>query len=440
MRMSSSSAAPTNNSLYIANHTDFQFGTDEFTIEGFVNLDTPSSGALFSKEADLFTNGHIHFGISASKLIFEYRSQNGFRSISGTTVLAANTWYFISVTRSGGTITLAINGVADKTVTNSAYATDVIGGGTGTVYFGAYCGSSNLWGYVDEFRVVKGAAIHTTLAEAQAGLSMNLSAPAAVSGNIAVAIEVSAAITTAHGQGGAISAAVDVVCAMLGGIPVEGQFNVSVPVIAQVSASQPIKGEISCTIPIDSYSLGYIQYVPQSGVSGVVNASVEVTALIDGISAVVGGIAAQITVLAELSGNVPAVVAGKIASQVDIHCEAVANIGAAGSTKASVQVVANATGVAGVAGEASAAIAVRSLVDVRHGVAGEAGIVVKMGGAVEGVFRAPAIGLANVVIPLSAYFGGYCPRPLDLDDRVFVTTQPNKLFTATRENRREILA
>ena len=79
----------------------------------------------------------------------------------GATLLAANTWYHIAVTRSGNTIRSFVNGVVEKTYTVSGaiFSDATIPYNIGRV---AYLGGGFYYnGYMDDFRVTKGYARYT---------------------------------------------------------------------------------------------------------------------------------------------------------------------------------------------------------------------------------------------------------------------------------------
>ena len=79
----------------------------------------------------------------------------------GATLLSANTWYHIAVTRSGNTFRTFVNGVVEKTYTSSAavfsdatvpYNIGRTAYQSGTFYYN---------GYMDDLRVTKGYARYT---------------------------------------------------------------------------------------------------------------------------------------------------------------------------------------------------------------------------------------------------------------------------------------
>ena len=141
--------------LTAASSTDFQFGTGAFTVAGRIRINAlPTSGVdMIFSTSDV--NGFAVFVKSSG--VLEAAKSSVAATITGTTVLSTGTWYAFEVSRSGTTIKLFIAGAQDASATDSsnysAFDKPTIGwdrGGTG--YFD---------GWIDELRVIKGAAEHT---------------------------------------------------------------------------------------------------------------------------------------------------------------------------------------------------------------------------------------------------------------------------------------
>ncbi len=147
---------------YLANPSSvlYNFGTGDFTIEGWVFLPTGSSGGtiLDTRSSDAF----VPYDLSVSatlKLDFIYGTSIGQR-ITSTGSISLNTWTHVAVTRSSGTIRLFIAGTQDGSASYSsaidASAYPVIGGGRN----GAGAGNIGYFynGYIDDLRITKGVA------------------------------------------------------------------------------------------------------------------------------------------------------------------------------------------------------------------------------------------------------------------------------------------
>lgn len=134
-----------------------QLGSGDFTIEGWVNL------SLLGSARGIFSKGTSTTGLSLAvnalnQVVFNYTAS----SLTGTTVLMANTWYHIAVVRSGsatGNVKIYINGTADAT--SGGAITDNFNQ-TNAGYIGAdRVGTSPMNGYIDDLRITKGYARYT---------------------------------------------------------------------------------------------------------------------------------------------------------------------------------------------------------------------------------------------------------------------------------------
>ena len=154
---SSLDVTATNNAAVTAETSGFGFGTGDFTVEGWFYFPSFSSSRFiwdFRSTAD-----------TDSRLSLEETGGGGLAVNIGTTQVAAstgsplsvNTWHHIAVARDGTDFHLYVDGIEEDLVTNS---TDL--GNSGTLHLGAdYTDSSGMTGYVDDFRVTKGASKYT---------------------------------------------------------------------------------------------------------------------------------------------------------------------------------------------------------------------------------------------------------------------------------------
>ena len=135
-----------------------QLGTGDFTIDGWVYLSaTGVAYGIISKGAA--STGWSVNVTSGNKLQFSYTASN----LTGATSLAATTWYYFAVVRSGsatGNLKVYLNGTADATsggaVTDNFNQTDIL-------YVGAdRVGATPLSGYLQDVRVTKYARTITT--------------------------------------------------------------------------------------------------------------------------------------------------------------------------------------------------------------------------------------------------------------------------------------
>jgi hypothetical protein len=133
--------------LYIADHSDWDFGTGDFTVEAWVHPGSPhvfhilhqSSGIELHRNA----SGFLIFGSSTSTTAW---------SISG------GTWYHVAVTRSGTDLKFWLDGnQLGSTISNSQNFN-----GSGNLIIGSNNGGgNNLNGHMDDLRITKGEALYS---------------------------------------------------------------------------------------------------------------------------------------------------------------------------------------------------------------------------------------------------------------------------------------
>ena len=131
-----------------------QLGSGDFTIEGWVYLSATGVAYGIISKGTASTGWSVNV-TSGNKLQFSYTASN----LTGATSLAATTWYYFAVVRSGsatGNLKVYLNGSVDATsggaVTDSFTQTN-------TLYVGAdRVGTSLLSGYLQDVRLTKGYA------------------------------------------------------------------------------------------------------------------------------------------------------------------------------------------------------------------------------------------------------------------------------------------
>lgn len=135
-----------------------RLGTANFTIEGWIYLNAINTAYGIVSKGTASTGWSVNV-TSGNKLQFSYTSSN----LTGATSLAANTWYYFAVVRSGtatGNLKIYLSGTADAT---SAGAVNDNFNQTSNMYVGAdRVGGSALNGYIDELRITNGVARYTT--------------------------------------------------------------------------------------------------------------------------------------------------------------------------------------------------------------------------------------------------------------------------------------
>jgi hypothetical protein len=151
---------------YLVSNGGGNLGSGDFTIElwtylisrnsiypcFFGNYDAFGAGALS------FFAGHISYNTSKYTI---FANGSGTPVILSSSVIIYNSWAHLAVVRSGSTLTLYINGIADSSGTISG----TLDGLGGTAYIGAsgdVAPQSFLNGYLQDFRIYKGLAKYTS--------------------------------------------------------------------------------------------------------------------------------------------------------------------------------------------------------------------------------------------------------------------------------------
>lgn len=148
--------------------TDFNFGSDPFTIDCWVYLNSiASDGFLFYHWTDQTTNSEdfVYWYIrSNDTLRFQYfiaGGPGGSATVDSSGTVPTGEWVHLAVVRSGGTLTHYINGVASGSGSMGAIPNQSVGFRIGT-YRPVADGNGGPYGlidgYIDEYRISKGIA------------------------------------------------------------------------------------------------------------------------------------------------------------------------------------------------------------------------------------------------------------------------------------------
>jgi len=138
--------------LSFPDSADWDFGTGDFTVEGWVN---PASDLASDTQFIGFGDGDDggNFGFEATGKPYFYHGGYFART---STALNLGSWSHIAFVRSSGTLSCYINGTS---AASSSYTGNV--GGTLNPRIGAYSGGQYFKGYMSNVRIVKGTAVYT---------------------------------------------------------------------------------------------------------------------------------------------------------------------------------------------------------------------------------------------------------------------------------------
>lgn len=148
--------------LTVADSTEFDFGTGNFTIEGWINP------AVISSFQAIFSIGSPVQIYSYNNTIISYFNDEDNAStytINGLTgpssSVSTNTWTHFAVVRNGNTYTTYVNGVAGSSLTSS----DTVASSSNAPAIGTYLPAPTTYefnGHISNLRLVKGTAVYTS--------------------------------------------------------------------------------------------------------------------------------------------------------------------------------------------------------------------------------------------------------------------------------------
>lgn len=159
--------------LSLANNAAFDFGTGNFTVECWVNINSVSyvnggggrGASVFSATSGFSGNGwNLEIGGNSSgvPITVNFNSRQGSSqvTVSANVTMANGTWYHIAVVRSGTLTSIYLNGVSVGSGTLSNQTITSVAalwvGGQDITNYQHWCN-----GYISNARVVKGTAVYT---------------------------------------------------------------------------------------------------------------------------------------------------------------------------------------------------------------------------------------------------------------------------------------
>jgi hypothetical protein len=150
--------------LQFPENGSLDFGTGNFTVEAWVNMNTFVSDRG-SIAGDLGpTNGGWMFAIRGASQISWGRSQIAWDVSTSGFTMSTGTWYHVAACRSGTSFKIFINGTAYATATNStAYnmINNFFAVGARQVSTGSFGPGEYFNGYMEDLRITKGYARYT---------------------------------------------------------------------------------------------------------------------------------------------------------------------------------------------------------------------------------------------------------------------------------------
>jgi len=147
-----------NSCIHVPDSSDFDWGTNDWTLECWVRRDAQGADEWLMAHSD-GTGANTSIGLhiwsssvaNSNKVNIRMRQSSSNLNCTGTTELAADTWYHVAGVRDGNTLRLYINGVQEATTSISGSPD------TSSAPFAFTAlrsnGDAGLTGYMDEIRV-----------------------------------------------------------------------------------------------------------------------------------------------------------------------------------------------------------------------------------------------------------------------------------------------
>jgi hypothetical protein len=148
--------------LSVPTSTEFNIGSSNFTVEGWIYPTSVASTALVVERrvSGGFVAGDWGLYIFSSNLVFfAHNYDAGGNAVLTSGAITANVWTHFALVRSGSTTSLYINGVLAASTSAVTISTN-----TSDITIGADIGSGTRWffpGYISNLRFVNGTAVYT---------------------------------------------------------------------------------------------------------------------------------------------------------------------------------------------------------------------------------------------------------------------------------------
>jgi len=150
-----------NDKLTLAATSDFDFGTGDWTVEGWwkstLNSNSSDAEALFALGSHSNAGGMLLYQYNG-KLYLNKANSDVITIDSNPFDNQFKQWLHVAVVKSGNTVTVYVDGTALKSVTDSGSFGD---GSNNNFYIGASSGGHEWEGCTSNLRVVKGTAVYT---------------------------------------------------------------------------------------------------------------------------------------------------------------------------------------------------------------------------------------------------------------------------------------
>lgn len=151
--------------ITLADSSDWSFGTGDFSVDFQANFSSLSGAQVIAGQYADASNYWFIVKDSSNKLQAKFVSAGSTKAdyiFSSAYSFAVGTWYHIEVTRSSTSFYIFVNGTSQTLTATTAISTNNLGDVSAVLTIGQQNSASFFSGYIDEMRVSKGTARHTS--------------------------------------------------------------------------------------------------------------------------------------------------------------------------------------------------------------------------------------------------------------------------------------
>jgi hypothetical protein len=155
----------TGDSLTVPDNAAFTLGTNDFTIECWINFSSLASQPIFTAQMNAAATAWSYYMVVLStgqldSVILDASTSTTYTASSAASAILVNTWYHVAFVRNGNTNRQYINGVQAGTVSVTGItvrdSASLLGVGKG----GEYAAGQLVTGYISNFRLVNGTCLY----------------------------------------------------------------------------------------------------------------------------------------------------------------------------------------------------------------------------------------------------------------------------------------
>jgi len=155
----------TGDSLTVPDNAAFTLGTNDFTIECWINFSSLASQPIFTAQMNSAANIYSYYMVVLStgqlnSAILDASASTTYTASSAAGAILVNTWYHVAFVRNGNTNRQYINGVQAGTASVTGVtvrdSASLLGVGKG----GEYAAGQLVTGYISNFRLVNGTCLY----------------------------------------------------------------------------------------------------------------------------------------------------------------------------------------------------------------------------------------------------------------------------------------